>query len=303
MHAGGGYALGRPLDEISVPNTVQDVIMARLDRLEEAPRHALQTASVIGREFTSRLLERTSGTSDDALRQLKSVQLIFERSLYPELVFMFKHALTHEVAYGSLLLERRRALHSAVGDAIRELYADRPADVVETLAHHYERAERWRDAVVYLVGSAEKAMAGFALDQALSYADRALLAIERSGDPVDPGMLASLHQMRGQCYELGNRWDDAIGCYRQMAAVAASAGDRSTEGLALCLISIAQIYAHDLAEGDVTAQAAEAIGVETGDQDLVLTEPALPRVQSHDEGGLGRRVCGCRGAPRWRAAG
>ena len=107
----------------------------------------MQTASVIGREFTSRLLERTTRrTATRPLRQLKSVQLIFERSLYPELVFMFKHALTHEVAYGSLLLERRRALHSAVADAIRELYADRPADVVETLAHHYERAERWGDA-------------------------------------------------------------------------------------------------------------------------------------------------------------
>ena len=77
MHAADGYALGRPLHEISVPDTVQDVIMARLDRLDEAPRHALQTASVIGRELASRLLERTSGTSGDALRQLKSVQLIF----------------------------------------------------------------------------------------------------------------------------------------------------------------------------------------------------------------------------------
>ena len=96
------------------------------------------------------------------------------------------------------------------------------------------------------------------------------MAIERSGDPAEAGMLANLHQMRGQCYELGNRWDEAIACYRQMATVAASAGDRSQEGLALCLISIAQIYAHDLAEGDVTAQAAEAIGVETGDRDLVL---------------------------------
>ena len=101
-----GYALGRPVDEIVVPDTVQDVIMARLDRLADEPRHALQTASVIGREFTPRLLETHDRRRSDRrtpLRQLKTVQLIFERSLYPELVFMFKHALTHEVAYGSLL--------------------------------------------------------------------------------------------------------------------------------------------------------------------------------------------------------
>jgi len=268
VHAGTAYALGRPLAQITVPDTVQDVIMARLDRLEEAPRHALQTASVIGREFTSRLLERTSGTSEDALRQLKSVQLIFERSLYPELVFMFKHALTHEVAYGSLLLERRRALHSAVGDAIRELYADRPSDVVETLAHHYERAERWNDAVGYLVGSAEKAMGGSALVQALNYADRALAAIERSDDAADPALLARLHQLRGQCYELRNEWAPAIECYRSMVAAAEAGRDEGARGFGLAFVSLAQIYAHDLADGAATARQAEAIAARTGDVDL-----------------------------------
>ncbi len=263
-----GYALGRPLDEISVPDTVQDVIMARLDRLEEAPRHALQTASVIGREFTSRLLERTSGASDDALRQLKAVQLIFERSLYPELVFMFKHALTHEVAYGSLLFERRRALHSAVGDAVRELYADRPADVVETLAHHYERAERWGDAVPFLVSSADKAMAGFALGQAQAYADRALAAIGRLDGPADASLLARLHQLRGQCYELRNEWGHAIACYREMIAAAEVAGDEVMRGFGLAFVSLAQVYAHDLADGAETAREAEGIAARTGHADL-----------------------------------
>jgi class 3 adenylate cyclase/tetratricopeptide (TPR) repeat protein len=268
VHAGAAYALGRPLDQISVPDTVQDVIMARLDRLDEAPRHALQTASVIGREFTSRLLARTSGTGDEALRQLKAVQLIFERSLYPELVFMFKHALTHEVAYGSLLLERRRELHAAVGDAIRELYADRPADVVETLAHHYERAERWADAVPFLVASADKAMAGFALAQAQGYADRALAAIERTGAPADQALLARLHQLRGQCYELRNEWEPAIDCYRAMVSAAEAGGDEVTRGFGLALVSLAQILAHDLEEGAATAREAEAIGARTGDADL-----------------------------------
>lgn len=267
---GEGYRLGRPIEQIEVPDTVQGVIMARLDRLSEEPRQALQTASVIGREFTSRLLERTTGarTSDDTLRQLKAVQLIFERSLYPELVFMFKHALTHEVAYGSLLLERRRTLHSAVADAIRELYADRPADVVEMLAHHYERAERWSDAVPYLVASADKAMAGFALGEADGYAGRALAALDQIDDPPDPSPRAHLHHVQGQCHELRNDWGPAIESYRAMAAAAEAAGDTATQGLGLAFVSVAQVYAHDLAGGRASAAQAESIAHALGDADL-----------------------------------
>ena len=267
---GDGFALGRPIEQIEVPDTVQGVIMARLDRLSEEPRQALQTASVIGREFTSRLLERTTGGSgnDEALRQLKAVQLIFERSLYPELVFMFKHALTHEVAYGSLLLERRRTLHSAVADAIRELYADRQADVVEMLAHHYERAERWADAVPYLVASADKAMAGFALEEADGYAGRALAALDRVDAPTDPSARAHLHHVQGLCHELRNEWDPAIESYRAMASAAEAAGDTATQGLGLALVSVAQVYAHDLAGGRASAGQAEAIATSLGDVDL-----------------------------------
>jgi class 3 adenylate cyclase/tetratricopeptide (TPR) repeat protein len=267
---GDGYALGRPIEQIEVPDTVQGVIMARLDRLDEEPRQALQTASVIGREFTSRLLERTVGAhpSDEAIRQLKSVQLIFERSLYPELVFMFKHALTHEVAYGSLLLERRRALHSAVADAIRELYADRPSDVVEMLAHHYERAERWTDAVPFLVASADKAMAGVALGEADAYARRALDALDRAGAPPDHAARTHLHHLRGQCHELRNDWGPAIESYRAMAESAEARGDTATQGLGLALVSIAHIYAHDLGEGEAAADQAASIADALGDVDL-----------------------------------
>jgi tetratricopeptide (TPR) repeat protein len=266
----GEYVLGRPFDEIQVPDTVNDVIMARLDRLDEEPRLALQTASVIGREFTPRLLDRTAGlpTTDDALRRLKSVQLIFERSLYPEIVFMFKHALTHEVAYSSLLRERRRALHGAVGDAIRELYVDRPAEVVEMLAHHYERAERWDDAVGYLVGSAEKAMNGFASDEALAYAGRALEALEHAGGAPPPELVAHLQQIRGQCHEVRNEWPEAIASYRGMVAAAEASGDRAALGWALANLGLAQVFAHELAEGARTASRAAAIADETGDRDL-----------------------------------
>ena len=94
---------------------------------------------MIGREFTIGLLERTAnleGVGDDYLRELKSVELIHERSLYPELAFMFRHALTHDVAYNSLLVQHRKALHRLVGAAIEQVYADHLPENLETLAYH-----------------------------------------------------------------------------------------------------------------------------------------------------------------------
>src|SRR5262249_46405669 len=157
---------------IYVPDTVQGVIMARLDRLDEAPKRAIQTASVIGREFTVRLLERTTeleGQLERYLRELKDVELIYERSLYPALAYMFKHALTHDVAYGSLLLSRRKLLHRLVGDAIELLYRDRLVEHYETLAYHYERAEAWEQAFEYLRRSGDKAYDAFAPQQAAAF--------------------------------------------------------------------------------------------------------------------------------------
>src|SRR5262249_26792886 len=135
------------------------------------PKRAIQTASVIGREFTVRLLERTAelqGRIEEYLRELKAVELIYERSLYPELAYMFKHALTHDVAYNSLLLARRKVLHRLVGDAIEALYADRLVEHYETLAYHYERAEAWPKAIDYLRKSGEKALAARAYPEALA---------------------------------------------------------------------------------------------------------------------------------------
>ena len=102
--AEGGYILANRLDEIFVPDTIQDVIMARIDRLAEVPKRTLQLASVIGREFTRRLMDRMADIqerTEEVLRELKAIELIYEKSLFPELAYMFKHALTHEVAYNS----------------------------------------------------------------------------------------------------------------------------------------------------------------------------------------------------------
>ena len=116
--SGDAYTLAGPLDRIRIPDTIQEVILSRIDRLEREAREALQLASVIGREFTVRLLRRISDLEtklDASLGELKALELIYQTAYYPELAFMFKHALTHDVTYATLLIERRKALVAREG--------------------------------------------------------------------------------------------------------------------------------------------------------------------------------------------
>jgi class 3 adenylate cyclase/tetratricopeptide (TPR) repeat protein len=174
---GDRYIVSRRPDDIVVPDKIQDIIMARIDRLAEAPKKTVQLASVIGREFTRRLLDRISEIrerTEDVLRELKATELIYEKSLFPELAYMFKHALTHEVAYNSLLVQRRKELHRIVGLAIEELYADRLVEHYEVLAHHFSKAEQRAKALEYLVKAGDKASAAFANREAVSLYEQAL---------------------------------------------------------------------------------------------------------------------------------
>jgi class 3 adenylate cyclase/tetratricopeptide (TPR) repeat protein len=245
--SGSGYILARRLEEIYVPDTVQDVIMARLDRLPEEPKRALQTASVIGREFTVRLLDRTAelqGRLEEYLRDLKSVELIYERALYPELAYMFKHALTHDVAYHSLLLARRKALHRLVGAAIETLYADRLEEQYERLAYHFERAEAWDMALDYLHRSAQKAMAAFAPQQAAAFYDRALAVAAKPGQRVSVEQMIALHAGRGQALRVVNDWRESIASFQAMLDAAAAAGDDRQQGYALQEIGFTCFQSH-----------------------------------------------------------
>jgi class 3 adenylate cyclase/pimeloyl-ACP methyl ester carboxylesterase len=142
-----------------VPSTVQEVILARIDRLDDAAKRTLQMAAVIGREFTVRVLERIAEQRSEApvLDELSGLELIYEKATYPELAYMFKHALTHDVAYGTLLESQRRALHDTVARLIEELYADRLPEFYETLALQYRRAERPERAAHYALLAAERA--------------------------------------------------------------------------------------------------------------------------------------------------
>src|SRR5207249_2664007 len=137
----GSYRIVRPIGDVHVPDTIQGIIMARLDRLGEEGKRAVQLAAVIGRQFFVRLLQRISGLTtevDGLLRELKALEIVYEQGLLPEPAYIFKHAVIQDVAYNSLLVQRRKELHRAVGHAIEDLYADRLTEHYEELAHHFQ---------------------------------------------------------------------------------------------------------------------------------------------------------------------
>jgi class 3 adenylate cyclase len=148
------YRITKDIKEVTIPSTVQDVIMARVDSLPEGIKRLLQTASTVGREFSYDLVKRIMDlTEKELLSQLsvlKDSELLYERGVYPQSTYLFKHALTQEVAYNSLLLKRRKEIHGEIGEAMEALYPDRLEEHCELLAYHYAQSANPDKAVQYL---------------------------------------------------------------------------------------------------------------------------------------------------------
>jgi class 3 adenylate cyclase/tetratricopeptide (TPR) repeat protein len=268
--AEGQWVLTGPVTDITVPDTIQDVITARIDRLPEEAKRALQMASVIGREFTGRLLdclEQFPAGTQPLLQELTAVELIREKGLFPELAYMFTHALTHDVAYGSLLLQRRRELHRLVGLAVEKLYADRIAEHYEVLAHHFNRAEDWGQALDYLLRSAQKAIDAFALREALALYDEALVAIDRLGDAVPVSTLMRIYEARSDLLFGIGEYPAAREDATRLLALARRVGDSAAEARALLQIANAAMWMEEfdvaLGEAQAAVTVSEAAGAES----------------------------------------
>jgi len=178
------YRITKDIKEVTIPATVQDVIMARVDSLPEGSKSLLQTMSVIGREFSYDLIKRITGLTEQEqellsqLSVLKDSELLYERGIYPQSTYIFKHMLTQEIAYDSLLLKRRKGIHEEIGEAIEALSPDRLEEHYELLAYHYGHSANTEKAVEYLDLANQKAIRVNAMEEAKAYFDEAMVHLD-----------------------------------------------------------------------------------------------------------------------------
>ena len=179
----GAYRPTRPVETLQAPATVQAILAARIDRLSAVDKRLLQAASVVGKDVPFALLQAIADLPEDDVRQalarLQTAEFLYEARLFPDLEYTFKHALTHEVTYRSVLQERRRALHAHIVAALERLHATRLDEHVDALAHHAFLGEVWENAVRYLRGAGARAGRQFANREAVAHLERALVALER----------------------------------------------------------------------------------------------------------------------------
>jgi class 3 adenylate cyclase/tetratricopeptide (TPR) repeat protein len=190
----GAYRLAQTLPTIQVPATVHAVLAARIDRLPPEEKRLLQTAAVIGTEVPLPLLQAIAELSEATLYRglahLQAAEFLYEMRLFPDQVYTFKHALTHEVAYSSLLQERRRALHAQIVEALETLAGDRRDEQVERLAYHALRGEVWDKAVTCCQQAGARAYDRAAFHEAVASFDQALQALAHLPEDSDTRGLA-----------------------------------------------------------------------------------------------------------------
>jgi class 3 adenylate cyclase/tetratricopeptide (TPR) repeat protein len=241
--SGGTYVLTKKISEIEVPDNLQAVIAARIDRLEETLKHVLQVASVIGREFAFRVL-RVILEMKEELRQnlsnLQGLEFIYEKTLFPELEYIFRHALTQEVAYNNLLLQRRKDFHRLAAEAIEKIYAKTLQEHLGPLAFHFYQAGAWEKAFKYLTAAGERARFAYATREAIDYFDKAVEVSRKIPDAVSKEMLMRLYESRGRTLQVMMEFEKAADDFQNEIELARQMGNKKKE--AQVLINLAQCY-------------------------------------------------------------
>jgi DNA-binding NtrC family response regulator/tetratricopeptide (TPR) repeat protein len=204
----------------AVPDTIQEVIEARIDRLADEPRRVLQAAAILGREASLRLLRALwdgPGSPEPHLRTLTRLEFLYDKPDGDEPIFVFKHALTREVARETLPVARRQALHAAAGRALEAFYADRLETVHDRLAYHYAKAKLADKAVVYLTCFAEKAARSYAHVEAVAALEEAMDHAERL--PVEEREPRQLDLVLRQAHSLSllGRFEDTLALLQRAA--------------------------------------------------------------------------------------
>lgn len=220
----GTFEVTEKIRTMTIPHTINDVVMSRIDRLEHETRNLLRLASVIGTNFFYRIIADVATTIEDIdsrLSYLEEIQIIRERRRIGEQEYLFKHALTQEAAYDSILLKKRKDLHIRVAHSIEKVFNHRLPEFYGMLAYHYSKGESPDKAEEYLIKAGEEALKSSASNEALYYYQEALaLYLKKSGDAVDTDMIV-MHEKnialalydRGQLAESIEHFDNSLNHY------------------------------------------------------------------------------------------
>jgi class 3 adenylate cyclase/tetratricopeptide (TPR) repeat protein len=263
----GAYRLARPIQAIEVPATVQVILAARIDRLPAEDKQLLQMASVIGKDVPLVLLRAVAEAAEDAVQRglahLQAAEFLYETRLFPDPEYTFKHALTHEVTYGTLLQDRRKTLHARIVGAIERSYPDRLPEHVERLAHHAGRGELWDKALDYLEQAGAKSFGRSAHQEAVACYEEALDVLRHLPESAGTQRKAIDVRLalRNSLYPLG-QFTRIIGFLDEAEALAAAIGDR--ERLAVVLSRRAHYFwtVGELRAGLEAGQRALSFGVQ-----------------------------------------
>src|SRR5262245_1505324 len=271
----GAYRLTGPVHAIQVPDTVQAVLAARIDRLAPEDKRLLQAASVIGETVPLALLEAVAELSDDELRhglaRLQAAEFLYETSLFPDPEYAFRHGLTCRVTYGAMLHEQRRSLHARIVRAMEHLHRDRLAEHVDRLAHHALQGGQWPEAVRFLREAGARAVSRSASREAIVYFEQALAALGHLPQTAETleRALDLRFDLQGACLPLGDL-ERMLGYLREAQGLAEALGDQRRLGRVFASLTHCFWARGDLDGAVESGRRALAIASALGDAELAM---------------------------------
>jgi len=214
IQTNGAFEVTEKIDHVVIPTTINDVLTARMDRLENQTRDLLKIASVIGRSFFDRILKEVADSIkgiDERLAYLKDAQFIRDRMRMQELEYLFKHALAQEAAYDSILILQRKELHLKIAQSIEIIFREHLHEFYGMLAFHYSKADELEKAEEYMAKAGEEALRSSASSEALHYFQEALeLYNTKYGNDADPAKLANFEKSIALAFYNKARWAEAV---------------------------------------------------------------------------------------------
>jgi class 3 adenylate cyclase/tetratricopeptide (TPR) repeat protein len=274
------FILNGKASALLVPDTIQGIIAARMDRLEDNLKRTMQIASVIGRDFAFRILQTITGLREELkanLLNLQGLEFIYEKSLFPELEYIFKHALIQEVAYQSLLAKRRKEIHEKIGKAIEEIYAERLEEFYEMLAYHFDKGEVWESAVEYGVKAGAKAHHAYNLQASLAHFNRVKEMLEQHEPEVPWTVRYDLFfEMSGTLLDLGQP-HHAFRESKALVDIAHREGTSDVRVQAMFSRALAAMYAHENDQLETTLKEMEPLVIDNPDNLLGVVALQLCR--------------------------